>query len=108
MEFLKEFIKPLTDKFMSNQDLEYKANCNKFCKDLETCIYSNKSIRGTFDITDLSKSRYYNFFEFDEYKKISKYGIKEITFSPCDITYPYNRYYSITNNDGKIIIKFDD
>ena len=75
---------------------------------METCIKDKKSIKGKFEISDISKSRYYNFFEFYEYKNISKYGISEISFNPNDIKFPYNRYYSFTYNEGKIKIKFDD
>lgn len=72
MELIKEFIEPFTNKFMSDAYLEHKENCKKFCKDLEKSINENKNISNKFDIKDLSQERYYNFFEFDEYKKINK------------------------------------
>ena len=107
MEYIIDFIKQFTNKLISNVDLEYNENCKKFCKDLKICIEENKNISGKFDMNNESE-RYYNFFEFDEYKKINKYTVKEISFNPNDISYPYNSYYKITNNDGRIKIKFYD
>lgn len=87
----------------------HKQNCDKFFFDLKTAISKNDvNIVGSLDQKNYPKPTYFNFFECNEYKYIQKYEINEISFNPNDIDYPYNKYYSITNNNGKIKINLYD
>lgn len=109
VNFIKEkYIYPITDIFTPQKYIEHRTNTKKFLQDLETCINNKESIRGKFIIDDVDQSQHYNFFAADEYHNISKHGISEISFNPNYSSYPYNRYYHIIYNNGKIKIEFDD
>jgi len=73
---------------------------------MKKCAKTNNStIRGKLDIGAGQTPMYYDCVL---HKDNFNYSTKKITFSTTDIRYPYNRYYTITNVDGNIEIKFDD
>jgi len=49
----------------------------------------------------------FNFLKCKEYQEI-EHKIKKITYSPSDLTYPYNRYYTITSKDECVSISLGD
>lgn len=86
---------------------EHTLNCKNFCKDLEHCIESGQTIRGSFEkLTILPKP--FHFYECDDYNKIMKYRLKEITFNHHNMIHSGNTHYYIINNDGNIKLKFSD
>ena len=94
---------------LNYKNKSFKQNCQNFHEDLIKSINENTTIYGTLKQSNFSQPEYFNFFHCDEYvENISKYKIDKLTFTPLDIEYPYNKYYSISSFDNKVTIKFAD
>lgn len=95
----------------NNNNTMKSTNCENFFNDFTKCVNDRTSVLGKLKKPNVEpiNSNYFNFFncgEYDNFINSSRLKIKEISFNPNDISYPYNSYYSITNNNGKIKIKF--
>ena len=73
---------------------------------IKKCAKTNNStIKGKLNIGDGNTPMYYDCILSKDNLNLT---MGKITFSPIDICYPYNRYYTITNVNGDIEIKLDD
>jgi len=90
-----------------SQETFTRLKCGMFCDDLLKSIHSNKEINWSFPPAFVNGSIGFNFLKCKEYQEI-EHKIKKITYSPSDLTYPYNRYYTITSKDECVSISLGD
>jgi hypothetical protein len=89
-----------------------KQNCKKIYNDLINCI-DNKI---QHKIGDLTQSNYPNLYYFDftqcdEYEQLKKkycHNVYSLNINLSELSYPYNRYYQITNTNNIINLRLFD
>ena len=87
-------------------NIHFESNCYQFWDDFNECKKYNKNIINNLDVDyKQAEPQYFNFFECKQYKNITNILIQ---FNPSNITYPYNKKYSIKKNNDVIKIKLYD
>jgi hypothetical protein len=86
-------------------------DCFNFFEDLERCIEKNSLYRGKLENHNYPQPKIFDFTECKEFKIFKKKNylsntLLEINLS--ELSYPYNRYYTITKDDNRIKIRLSD
>ncbi len=88
----------------SYQDCEIIIEALKICLESNNCDIRGKLSENFFYLNGRTKN--VNFINCAGFKKLC--DIKSLKITPNELSYPYNRYFYICNNNGNVNVNFND